>query len=254
MIDIHCHILPGIDDGAASFTDSIAMANAAVEQGIDTIIATPHHRNGKYNNVKSDILAYTEELNTMLQRENIPLTILPGQETRLNGDMLTDLEQDELLTLNHTRYLFVEFPFDHMPRYAKRMLFDLQVAGYTPVIVHPERNRDILEHPSILYDLVHKGALTQVTAGSLTGEFGKKIQKYTNQLIEANLAHFIASDAHNTTTRGFRLQQAYAAVEAQYGQTKLNYFRENSELIINGSWVWKDEPFEVKKRKFLGLF
>src|SRR5699024_5245405 len=210
MIDIHCHILPGIDDGAANFADSIAMANAAVEQGIHTIIATPHHKNGRYENVKKDILTLTKELNALLENEQIPLTILPGQETRLNGDMLTDVQEGELLTQNATsHYLFVEFPSGHVPRYAKQMLFDLQVAGYTPIIVHPERNREIMEHPSILYDFVRRGVLTQVTAGSICGHFGKKMQKFSHQVIEADLTHFIASDAHNTTTRGFCLQEAY---------------------------------------------
>src|SRR5699024_206620 len=203
MIDIHTHILPGVDDGAQTEDDSIEMAKAAVEEGIHTIIATPHHKNGSYDNVRENILTYTKILNELFQSEGIPLTLLAGQETRINGDMVEDLENGDILPINDTKYVFVEFSSTQVPRYAKQLLFDIQVAGYTPIIVHPERNQELMERPNRLYEFVRKGALTQITAGSLVGKFGKNIQKFTHQLIEANLTHFIASDAHNTTTRSF---------------------------------------------------
>ncbi|MFZ3577497.1 tyrosine-protein phosphatase [Virgibacillus sp. DJP39] len=254
MIDIHCHILPGIDDGAQTESDSIAMAYAAVEQGIHTIIATPHHMNGKYENKKQEILTHVNVLNSLLQSKQIPLTILPGQEVRMNGEMIDELETEVILPLNHTNYVFVEFPSGHVPRYAKQMLFDIQVAGYTPVIVHPERNREIVEHPSRLYEFVHKGALTQITAGSLTGHFGKNIQKFSHELVEANLTHFIASDAHNTTTRGFLMQDAYMELKNEHGVEARYMFMENTQLLVEGRMVNRDEPSMIKKKKFLGIF
>ncbi|MGY0691488.1 tyrosine-protein phosphatase [Virgibacillus sp. FSP13] len=255
MIDIHCHILPDIDDGAKTLTESMAMARAAVEQGIHTIIATPHHRNGRYNNEKQHILQYVSELNDHLRTEAIPLTILPGQETRLYGEMVTGLEYGELLALNQdTSYLFVEFPSNHVPRYAKQVLFDIQVAGYIPVIVHPERNQEISEYPSILYEFVRNGALSQVTAASVCGKFGKNIQKLTHQLIKANLTQFIASDAHNTTSRGFVMQEAYLELSNRHGDDVFNMFKENCQLLIDGKNVNRNEPLPVKKKKFLGFF
>ncbi|QKY70315.1 tyrosine-protein phosphatase [Lentibacillus sp. CBA3610] len=254
MIDIHCHILPGIDDGAGTITDSLAMAQTAAQQGIHTIVATPHHRNGVFNNLKNDIISYTHDLNEQLKEENIPVTILPGQETRINGDMVGDIENGDLAALNDTKYLFVEFSSSHVPRYAKQMLFDIQVAGYIPVIVHPERNSAISQHPSMLYEFVQKGALTQVTAASLNGNFGKNIQKFSHQLVEANLTHFLASDAHNTTTRGFVMDEAFQELSDQHGNEMTYLFMENAQLLINGQNVNKDEPQQVKKKKFLGLF
>lgn len=254
MIDIHSHILPGIDDGAQSITDSLAMAQEAVRQGITAIVATPHHRNGKYDNIKSDIIRYTNGLNERLQEEDIPLTVLPGQETRINGDMIQDIENGELASLNDTKYLFVEFASNHVPRYAKQMLFDIQVAGYIPVIVHPERNSAIIQHPSILHEFVQKGALSQVTAASIAGKFGKNIQKFSHQLVEANLTHFLASDAHNTTTRGFLMNEAYHELREEHGNETFYMFLENAQLLVDGLNVNKDEPQEVKKKKFLGLF
>ncbi|HLS10217.1 tyrosine-protein phosphatase [Lentibacillus sp.] len=255
MIDIHCHILPGIDDGAQTINDTLDMAKAAVDQGIHHIVATPHHRNGKYDNIKTDILKYTSILNDKLAEEDIQLTILPGQETRINGDMVEGLEQGEILPINeNTKYVFVEFPSGHIPRYAKQLLFDIQLKGYMPVIVHPERNKEIMEDPDKLYRMVEKGVLSQVTASSVCGKFGKKIQKFSHQLIETNLTHFIASDAHNTSTRGFYLKDAYDELHKAHGNETFYLFRENPNLMIDGKMVNHLPPEQIKKKSIFGLF
>ncbi|MGD6816603.1 tyrosine-protein phosphatase [Metabacillus sp. 113a] len=254
MIDLHSHILPGIDDGAQTLTDTIEMAKAAVDEGITKIIATPHHQNGKYINIKSDILVRTEAANKALTEANIPLTILPGQETRIYGDILEDLQKEEILALNDSNYLFIEMPTGHVPRYAEKLLFDIQMAGLTPIIVHPERNSEIMQNPDILYNLVKKGALTQVTAGSIAGGFGKKIKKLSLDLIEAQQAHFIASDAHNTSSRGFYMTDAYSEISKEFGRQAAYYFKENAELLIENQTVYKQNPERIKKKKFLGIF
>ncbi|WP_042143620.1 tyrosine-protein phosphatase [Paucisalibacillus sp. EB02] len=255
MIDIHSHILPGIDDGAKTMTESLAMAQAAVKQGIHTMIATPHHQNGRYINEKQNILTYVAQLNERLQEAKIPLTVLTGQETRVNIDMINELESGVIATLNDTKYVFVEFPSAEVPRYAEKMLFDIQVAGYSPIIVHPERNRQIAEHPSILFDFVQKGSLTQITAASLVGKFGKNIQKLTHLLVDYNLTHFIASDAHNTSTRGFVMQEAIKILKNKHGNDTFYMFMENAQLLIDGQHVNSHEPEQIeKKRKIFGLF
>ncbi|SHG03041.1 tyrosine-protein phosphatase [Ornithinibacillus halophilus] len=254
MIDIHSHILPGIDDGAKTLEDSLEMAREAVREGIDTIIATPHHRNGSFDNYKNDIQLHTKVLNEQLKKEGIPLTVLSGQETRIHGEMIEELESGIMDTLNGTDYVFVEFPSSSVPRYAKQMLFNLQVAGYKPIIVHPERNSRLLEHPSMLFEFVQKGALTQVTAASLIGKFGKKIQKFSHQLIDANLTHFLASDAHNTTSRGFVMQEAFGVLQKEHGAELFYLFMENAQLLVDGQMVNRFEPEPIKKKKILGLF
>ncbi|WP_113928341.1 CpsB/CapC family capsule biosynthesis tyrosine phosphatase [Bacillus sp. P14.5] len=255
MIDIHSHILPGIDDGAKSLDDSLEMAKAAVKEGITTIIATPHHMNGKYENDKVTILPLVEELNREIEKEGIPLKVLPGQETRIYGELVEDYREGKLLTLGEsTSYLFIEFPSSSVPRYADRLLFDLQQEGITPVIVHPERNAELIERPEKLYKLVKNGALTQVTGASLTGYFGKKIQKFSHQMIESNLTHFIASDAHNTTSRTFKMEEAMNDMEKRYGVDMIYYFTENAELLVDHKTVYREIPEPIKKKKFLGLF
>ncbi len=255
MIDIHSHILPNIDDGARHMEDSVAIARAAVAEGIHTIIATPHHKNGHYDNTKEIILPLVEQLNTRLQQEDIPLTVLPGQESRIYGEMIEDYHQGIVLPLNeNTSYVFVEFPSNDVPRYAKQLMFDMQVNGIKPIIVHPERNKAIMEDPTILYEFVRNGALTQITAASVTGHFGKKIKKFTHELIESNLTHFVASDAHNTSSRGFRIQEANQIIQDTYGPNLLYYFMENAQYMINDDTVIGDEPIKPKKKKILGLF
>ncbi|WP_445491792.1 tyrosine-protein phosphatase [Niallia sp. 03133] len=254
MIDIHCHILPGIDDGAKTIEDSLAMAKAAAEEGIKTIVATPHHRNNQYNNKKEEILQGVEALNKVLVQENMPLTILPGQEVRIFGEVLEDYQKGEILTLNHTKYLFIEFPSSSVPRYAERLLYDIQTQGIIPIIVHPERNKELQEKPELMYKLVQNGALTQVTAASVCGSFGKKVKQFSEQLIEANLTHFIASDAHNTTTRTFKVRQAFDEIEAVFGTDYVYLFTENAELLIEDKNIYKEIPQPIKRKKFLGIF
>jgi protein-tyrosine phosphatase len=255
MIDIHCHILPNVDDGADSLEASFNMARQAAEEGIRSIIATPHHNNGHYNNTKQQILKHTVNLNEALKEAHIPITVLPGQETRIYGELLEDYEKGEILTLNDGgKYVFVELPSNHVPRYTEKLLFDIQMIGLTPIIVHPERNAELIERPDHLYQLVKKGTLTQVTASSVSGYFGKKIRRFSHQLIEANLTHFISSDAHNTTNRGFKMTEAFDEIGSEYGMDMVYLFKENAELLVQGKTVMKEMPGRVKKKKFLGLF
>ncbi|MEH6949679.1 CpsB/CapC family capsule biosynthesis tyrosine phosphatase [Bacillus sp. JJ634] len=255
MIDIHCHILSGIDDGAQTMEDSLAMAEQAVQQGITKIIATPHHKNGKYENRKQDILHRVVELNNVLKEKKIPLDILHGQEPRIYGELVEDYRNGEIVTLNDGgQYLFVELPSAHVPRYTAKLLYDIQSEGLTPIIVHPERNQELIQNPDLLYEFVKNGTLTQITAASIAGDFGKNIAKFSMQLIEANLTHFVSSDAHNITNRSFKMNEAFDAIERKYGVDFIYYFTENAELLVQGKAVYRDEPEKIKKKKFLGIF
>lgn len=254
MIDIHCHILPEVDDGPGTIEESLEMAREAVREGIKTIIATPHHKNNKYENSKGKIITNVNTLNSILSKENIPLEILPGQENRIYGEILEDYKKGEILTLSNTKYLFIEFPSASVPRYAERLLYDIQIEGLIPVIVHPERNKELLGNPSILYEMVKNGSLTQVTAASLAGYFGKTIKNFSIQLIEHNLTHFLASDAHNTTSRSFKLNEAYSLVEEKFGLDYYYMFNENSESLLLDDTIIKEIPEPIKRKKVFGIF
>jgi protein-tyrosine phosphatase len=255
MIDIHCHILPGIDDGAHDENVSLAMARQAIKEGITQIVATPHHRNRSWDNPRPSVLKRVRAINQLFQDHQIGLTVLPGQEPRIFGEMAEPSADDELVTVNDNRkYVLVEFPTHHVPRYAQQLFFDLQVKGITPVIVHPERNVEIVDHPEILFHFVNDGALSQVTAASLIGKNGKKAKKRTLQFIDHNLSHFVASDAHNVAARPFFMQAAFLQLKKQFGRELANAFRANAELLIKGELINGNEPSEIKEKKFFGIF
>ena len=253
MIDLHCHLLPGVDDGACTLEDSLAMADNDVAEGISHMLVTPHHNNGKFLNPKAAVVAATGALQTELDNRGIKLNLYPSQEVRINGDLLKDIENDDILFIDEEqRYLLIEFPTLSIPAYTEQLFFKLRQQGITPVIVHPERNQAIIDDPNILLPFIERGALAQVTASSYAGAFGKDIAKLSSQLIEANLVHILASDAHNTRGRGFHFQKAFAKLEAEFGSEKVAYFRQNAKNIFNGDVVLTEAPTEViqKKKRF----
>lgn len=255
MIDLHCHILPGVDDGAKTMEETIEMAKVAVEEGITHILATPHHMNRDWINEKKDVIKLIETVQKELDSRMIPLTIFPGQEVRLYGEVLDDVKDDKILFVDEKRqYLLVEFPTSSIPAYTERLFYDLQSNGVTPIIVHPERNHIIIEHPNKLKNLIEKGCLTQLTAASFTGGFGKQIQKLSKKLIEANLIHFIASDAHNTTNRSFHMKEAYEKLAKEYGASKRDEFVQTTKDLINGEIITPLEPSKIKKNRLFDLF
>ncbi|MBP3953165.1 tyrosine-protein phosphatase [Bacillus suaedae] len=256
MIDMHCHILPGIDDGPRTLAESLELAKLAERDGITTIVATPHHQHPSFMNDGPSVLRAVDELNTQLKENNINIEVVPSQEIRIHGDMIEQLKVGDLLTYGQdNQYLLIEFPSNHIPHYTTKLFYDLQVNNYIPIIAHPERNKVLIEKPDILYDFVKNGALAQVTSSSITGHFGKKIKKFSEQLVEANLAHFIASDAHNQGERPFRLQEAYGLIEKEFGTNVVFGFKENAELLVEGKHVFGGQPERViARKKVFGIF
>lgn len=254
MIDLHCHILPNVDDGPTNLLQFFEMAHVAVSTGITNVFATPHHLNGQYENVKSDILAHCLQYNHYLQQENISLIIHPGQELRVHRELLHTLENGEILTLdNKGKYLLLELPSREIPEYTQEIIYELFLKGITPILAHPERNRALMENNDVLFELVQEGALTQLTAGSLIGQFGKKIKAFAEKIIDHHLAHFIATDAHNCHSRGFLLHEAYEAITLSFGAQSAFYFKNNTEQLLLGEILQIKEPVPMRKKIF-GVF
>ncbi|MGB3260084.1 tyrosine-protein phosphatase [Paenisporosarcina sp.] len=252
MIDIHSHILHGLDDGAKDLSGSIEMAKQAVAEGITAVIATPHHRHPSYTNDKQSILKGVHELSAELKRQNIALDIYPGQEIRLFGEMADVLDHnEELLTLNNSEYVLVEFPSSNIPKYTEQLFYDLLVKGYTPIIAHPERNAEIAENTDKLYRLIKNGALSQVTAASVAGLFGKKTQKLSLDLLEHNQAHFVASDAHNITNRGCVWKQAMDKLNKKLGSDMVSLIDMQAQDVLNGRSMKILAPERIQQRKRL---
>jgi protein-tyrosine phosphatase len=217
MIDLHNHILHGLDDGAKVLEESIEMCRISFHDGIRTIVATPHILPGIYENNRSTILAKVQELNDVIKEfgaKNLDsiaplpndsiteLEILPGADVHFSFDLLQRFENEEIVAVNDQgRYLMVEFEFQGIPYKAEEALFQLLTKGIVPIISHPERNMEIGQRPKRYYEMIRMGCLGQVTAMSLTGEFGPEVKQIAEKLVQKNLIHVIASDAHSADRR-----------------------------------------------------
>ncbi len=229
------------------------MSRAAFADGIDIIVATPHHNDGNFVNNRDLVIKGVKTLNEALRDASIPLTIVSGQEIRFYDSLIEDLYADSsLLTLNNSKYILIEFASSEVPANIKEMFHELQIYGLTPIIAHPERNRAIARQPKLLEELVEYGALSQVTSQSLVGRFGSKVQKVALELCERNLIHVIASDAHNNTSRPFLMKEAAEWVANELGEEMQAYYLSNAARVIH------DEPIELlksmKKKKSILYF
>jgi protein-tyrosine phosphatase len=202
LIDLHCHILHGIDDGPESQDQSLAMARRAVEDGIHTIVATPHTLNGMYTNPIKEIVERVAALQGALSNNHIELTVYAGADVRLCPGMPELIKSGDAGTLNNAgKYVMIELPSQAIPSGAGDEIFSLKLNGITPIISHPERNPEIQRDSNILYKFIRMGALSQVTAMSLAGDFGEAAMCCAEMLLTNRLAHVIASDAHSAEWR-----------------------------------------------------
>jgi len=221
MIDLHTHILPGLDDGARTLDESIQMCWISYGDGVRTIVATPHTLNGVYINDRATILTKVQELNSAIRNPQsaIPLRILPGADVRFCEGILLQLDQGNVTTVgDRGQFLSIEFPFQWIPYRAEDILFQLMARGIIPIISHPERNLEILDRPKRYYEMIRMGCLGQVTAMSLTGKFGHGIRKIVERFIKKRLVHIIASDAHSINGRPPILSEALRAAEKIVGK------------------------------------
>jgi len=232
MIDTHCHILPNCDDGPKTSEGSLRMAQAAVKQGIHTIIATPHHGTRNYSNTAEQIQGRVKMLNQELQRLQIPVKVLPGQEYRLSEFYRVEYEAGRLQTLGDTSLLLVELPSSKVPKFFMEFIRYMKRQEITVIIAHPERNLGVLRRPDRLQGWIKAGVLLQVTSQSLVGVFGSKVQKMASLICGRQWAYLLASDAHNTLRRSFYLKEGYRQIEKSCGSAYVNVLQCHAEKFI----------------------
>jgi protein-tyrosine phosphatase len=232
MVDLHCHILPGIDDGPATMEESMAMAESAIADGITHVVATPHSSR-EYLFDFTRVRRLRDELQSRIGDR---LQLATGCDFHLDPENLECLRKNaSRYCLNQRDYLLVEFNEISIPPGMDQTLHEIQLAGVRPVITHPERNRILRAHPERLKKWARQGCFVQVTGGALTGSFGPASQKDSLQWIREGLVHFVASDAHNTRSRPLRLQPAYDIVVDQFGDEKARaLFLENPLAAFEG--------------------
>lgn len=257
MIDIHCHILPGVDDGAKTLEESLEMCRMAAADGIQTIVASPHQQDGVYNTAAETILQKAELLRRAVKQAAIPLTILPGADVYIDVNTAESIANGSVMTINQTgRYFLMEFPSHTLPANIDKLIFNLLLKNITPVLTHPERIGEVQQHPGQVYELVSLGVLSQITAMSLTGGFGRHAQKCAKTLVEHNLAHIIATDAHSVASRPPILSKGVEVAARIVGKEQAQAMVTTiPRQIISGEPVVNLEPpIPVKRRGFLSLF
>ena len=256
MVDIHCHILPGVDDGARNMEESLRMLSRAAAAGVKIVAATPHLIAGTYGIELLNREQMIADLQKAADESGIDIQIKPGVEYYLSSEMLEDTAKLKELTLNNNgKYILVELPMQMIPIYAKDVFFNLNMQGITPVLAHPERNIAICRDPNILFDFVMSGVVVQLNAGSILGCFGKYPKKTARILLTHKLVHVVASDMHSddSITQG----HALPAVEEVIGSEEASLmFIENPGRILAGEAFHKESPqrFEHERRGLRRIF
>ena len=250
MIDMHSHILFGVDDGPKALQQTLEMMEQAAREGITEIIATSHSYHPQYNVSPEKVFEQIPVIQQQLNKKNIPLKIHAGQEVRLVENIVNLMETKEVLTLANSKYMLLELPSATVPIFTKRLIIALQEKGITPIIAHPERNKAIAERPSKLEELVREGAMAQITAGSLAGHFGKTVQKLSLDLVKANLIHTYGSDVHNLATRPFLFDAGLDYLEKKKQLDAVDVLLENNARIIENRKFIVYEPQEIISKKW----
>jgi protein-tyrosine phosphatase len=265
MIDLHCHILPGVDDGAKTMDHAIEMARCAWDDGIEKIVATPHVY--RENISQADFAAIRErreELDRTFREKAIPVQLLAGAEVHITHDLIEEVRKNrQELVINRGSYMFVEFPQDHVFSGAKELFFDLMSEGIKPIVAHPERNTVFMQNPALLYDLIRMGAFVQSNGGSFLGRYGEGAEENAFALLERRSIHFIASDGHGVRSIPPTLSGALKIVSTVIGEDCARALvQDNCEAVLNdGNLPYlpdtvdpreKRKFFRSKKRRFFG--
>jgi protein-tyrosine phosphatase len=234
LIDLHCHLLPGIDDGAANLEVSIEMARMAVADGVTAIACTPHIFPGVYNNSGPDIRLRIDRLQLELDAAAIECRLVCGSDAHIAPDLVAKLNSGEVLSLNDGRYVLVEPPHHVLPPNIEGLFFALHSAGYIPILTHPERMSWADRDYGLLVRLVRSGTWMQLTAGSLLGGFGSQAKRRSERLLREGMVHIVASDAHDAVRRPPQMGEAYHALRELVGEEEaFNLVQIRPDAILN---------------------
>lgn len=253
MIDIHSHILFGVDDGARTIEDSIEIIGEAIKQGIDKIILTPHFE--KNHTDKQSIYTNYELLKKATQEKGLKIELYLGSEIYLSSDNLELVEEKAFFTLADSRYILIEFDDQNVPGNIADICYEIKLLGYIPIIAHTERYISLYQDKDKLEDILNEGALFQINASSIIKEDSDShtVAKFAQFLLKNKLASFVASDAHNTTSRGIHMLEAYNETRKLYGQSYTDdIFRHNQQKVIDNIPI-EYPRYQSKEPSFRGL-
>lgn len=241
MIDLHCHMLPGVDDGAATEDEALLMAQVAVDSGVTDVALTPHcNVPGQFGNYRDGaLLERFRRFETLLRQEDIPLSLHRGMEVFVTPELPELLEQGALLTLGGSRYLLVEFAFGEAAWFADEALHHILAQGLIPVVAHPERYYFIQDAPRHLLHWVNDGCVLQLNKGSFFGIFGRHAAQTAHWCLDCGCLHLIGSDAHSPYRRTPRLSDIYDMVaDTVSPETARLLLHDNPAAILRGGTLY----------------
>lgn len=233
IVDIHCHVLPDIDDGPSDWNESLKMISVAMDNNIRKIITTPHWIQGTpWQPSAARVISDVKRLNELLDSRNIGVEVFPGMEIGINENLPRLARNGEILTLANSKYLLLEIPFISLPIGIENLIFSLVSYGFVPVLAHPERNKDLQADPCRILDFIERGALIQITAGSLCGYWGSDAMDCCIELIENDAVFAIASDGHSVDRRPPDMFEALSILERLVGENETRNILSNGEKIL----------------------
>lgn len=244
MVDIHSHILPGVDDGSPDVETSLKMLQQAKNAGTQAVVLTPHvNRFGDGRNLAGEIIDIFEDFKQKTIEENIGVDVFFGGEVFCTGNVLDFAAQGLLPTINHSRYMLVEFNFQEKMNYMMHTLMVLNEMGYVPIVAHPERYDCIKENSLDVLNLMNAGALIQVNKGSLAGDFGAKCKDVAWDLVYRRMAHFVATDSHNLDGRNTEMDFVFDAVRKEITENyAMSLFDINQTAVLNNGMIMVPRP------------
>ena len=248
MIDIHSHILPGIDDGSKSIEMTLDMIKRAEREGIENIVATPHFRRGCFEVTYNEVKDLVSKINKLLELEGIDVKVHVGQEVYFSERIIDDFEEGIIGTINGGKYMLIEFPMRKIPKEATDYMYELKLRGVTPIIAHPERYSEVISNVEVLNQFIDEGCLFQLNAGSIRGDFGKDVKKTAEKLIKSGVYSFIGSDAHNNKGRNTGIFEESQEVFKKNILLR-SVFLENEVRLINNQDI-NYEGNKLKRKKF----
>lgn len=254
MIDLHTHILPGLDDGAGTIEESLEMARVAAADGVEIIAATPHADSYWMQNMPQ-APKRLRELSEALAKCGVKVRLVEGCEALIDLDLAARVVAGQIPTLNGSRYILIEWPLQNHPIYAEQVAFDLRLKGYVPLLGHAERYRVVQEDVNVVTGFVNKGGLVQVTACSLVGTFGSSAKRTAEILLEHNLAHVMVSDAHSVSHRPPVLSRGRDRAAQVVGPEMARALVYDTPLaIVENREVNAPEPRPYKPRPFWAIW
>lgn len=253
MIDMHAHIIWGVDDGPKTFEETQKLIRLAEKEGIEQIVATSHALHPSYHADIQEVEEKLQVLTDWINEQGINIKVHIGHEIRVTEAIIDEIKNRNVATLNGTNYVLIEFPSATVPLFAKEIVKQLLNQGYVPIIAHPERNKLLANQPEKLRELIDLGAYAQVTAGTLAGAFGKDVQKIALRMVDEGLIHCYGSDVHNDSTRDFKFDAGLTILENKNRQEMVEYLLENNERLMENKVLLKIEKKESVLKRFSRL-